>query len=206
MTASVSSESPAGPASHAGLGRGPGRSGRGALVRRWLVWLLLVLASHYLALWLLPHVVMRGAMSRLAGATPGAATARVHAVYPPLATADSRVIVLPSPDLAYALCMFDLGQGPIDVDAQPAWGAYWSVALYADNTDNYLVRNDGAAVLQPVRWRLALTPGTPAAGRELVLAPAERGLVLLRLLVTDRASQATAVAQAQRALRCQPAT
>ena len=181
--------------------------------RRWLLWLLLAAGSHALALWLLPHAVMRMAMSRLVAAAPEAppvaapdATARRGgALYPPLTTAASRLIVLPSPDLAYALCLYDLRDGPVDIDAQPDWPAYWSVALYADNTDNYLVRNDRIAASRPVHWRLALTKGTPAAGRELVLAPSARGLVLMRVLVTDRASQAATVAQAQRALQCVPA-
>jgi uncharacterized membrane protein len=201
--------------------------------RRWLLWLLLAAGSHVLALWILPHAVMRMAMSRLvaaappafpeaalgepsgaasvaapeeaAGAAAAASAARGGALYPPLSTAASRLIVLPSPDLAYALCLYDLRDGPVDIDAQPDWPAYWSVALYADNTDNYLVRNDRIAASRPVHWRLALTKGTPAAGRELVLAPSARGLVLMRVLVTDRASQAATVAQAQRALQCVPA-
>lgn len=181
--------------------------------RRWLLWLLLAAGSHALALWLLPHAVMRLAMSRLVAAapeapslaTPDASARGGDALYPPLTTAASRLIVLPSPDLAYALCLYDLRDGPVDIDAQPDWPAYWSVALYADNTDNYLVRNDRIAASRPVHWRLALTKDTPAAGRELVLAPAARGMVLMRVLVTDRASQAATVAQAQRALQCVPA-
>ncbi len=178
------------------------------VLRQMLLWLLLAGATHALALWALPHVVMRAAMSRLVPATAGdaegaTAEARVRTVYPPLATAALRVIVLPSPDLAYALCAYDLTQGPVDVDASPLWPAYWSVALYADNTDNYLVRSDRAAARQPVHWRLALDRGVATAGRELVLAPSARGLVLMRVLVADRASQSVAVAAAQRALRCQ---
>jgi uncharacterized membrane protein len=181
------------------------------VLRRILLWLLLAGAVHALALWALPHVVMRAAMSRLVSTAAGdaeaaTAEARVRAVYPPLATAASRVIVLPSPDLAYALCAYDLTQGPVDVDARPAWSAYWSVALYADNTDNYLVRSDLAAAKQPVHWRLSLASGVSTAGRELIVAPSARGLVLMRVLVADRASQSVAVAEAQRALRCQPVT
>lgn len=186
-------------------------------LRALLVWLALAMAIHALAVWAIPRVVMRMAMTRLAAAAPPApapatalapatAAASVHAVYPPMSTATSRTIVLPSPDLAYALCVYDLSQGPVDIDAAPEWPLYWSVALYAANTDNYLVRNDQEARGRPVHWRL-LPPGTEPAqtlpdGREPIVAPASRGLVLLRVLVADRERQAEAVARAQHALRC----
>ena len=178
-----------------------------------VAWLWLVLAFHGLAVWALPRVVMHLAMTRLTATTSSAATssgsaedtARVRVVYPPLSTAASRVIVLPSPDLAYALCVYDLRKGPVDIDAAPDWPSYWSVALYAANTDNYLVRNDRQAQQRPVHWRLQLS-ATPhrllPAGRETVVAPAARGLVLLRVLVADRERQAVTVARAQRALQC----
>jgi hypothetical protein len=86
------------------------------------------------------------------------------------------------------------------------------VALYADNTDNYLVRNDRVASTRPVHWRLVLredagaTAATALAaaaeGRELVFAPTARGLLLMRVLVADRHREAVAAAQAQRSLRC----
>ena len=178
-------------------------------VLRWALWLLLVAAVHGLAVWALPRVIMRGAMSRLVPVNAAVADERVRVLYPPLTTAASRQIVLPSPDLAYALCVYDLSKGPVDVDAAPAWPGYWSVALYADNTDNYLVRNDVAARSRPVHWRLALseesaalTTTSIAAGRELVVAPSARGLLLMRVLVADRHHEAAAAAQAQRSLHC----
>ena len=180
-----------------------------ARLRKFGLWLLLATSVHGLAVWALPRVVMHAAMSRLVPATSAVQEARVRVVYPPLTTAAARQIVLPSPDLAYALCVYDLSKGPVDVDAAPAWPGYWSVALYADNTDNYLVRNDVAARSRPVHWRLALseesaalTTTSIAAGRELVVAPSARGLLLMRVLVADRHHEAAAAAQAQRSLHC----
>jgi uncharacterized membrane protein len=181
-------------------------------LRKYLLWLLLAAVIHGLAVWALPRVVMRGAMSRLVPANSAEKDARVRVFYPPLTTATARQIVLPSPDLAYALCVYDLSTGPVDVDAALDWPGYWSVALYADNTDNYFVRNDRVAGARPVRWRLALRKGADtaaatsraaaAAGRELVWAPSARGLLLMRVLVADRHREAAAAAQAQRRLRC----
>lgn len=183
-------------------------------LRKYVLWLLLAAVIHGLAVWALPRVVMRGAMSRLVPANSAVKDERVRVFYPPLATATARQIVLPSPDLAYALCVYDLSTGPVDVDAALDWPGYWSVALYADNTDNYFVRNDRVAGALPVHWRLALREGAgtaaatslaaaaAAAGRELVWAPSARGLLLLRVLVADRHREAAAAAQAQGRLRC----
>ena len=46
-------------------------------------------------------------------------------------------MVRPSPDLAYASCVYDLSKGPIlvDVPATPG-GGYVSVSVFAGNTDN----------------------------------------------------------------------
>jgi len=179
---------------------------------KWAVWLLVVAAIHGLAVWALPRVIMHGAISRLVPASGTVKNEHVRVVYPPLTTAAARSIVLPSPDLAYALCVYDLSKGPVDVDAALDWPGYWSVALYADNTDNYLVRNDRMASTRPVHWRLALREdaGNVAAtslaatteGRELVIAPSARGLLLMRVLVADRHREAAAAAQAQRSLHC----
>jgi uncharacterized membrane protein len=183
-----------------------------ARVRNCVLWLLLAAAIHGLAVWALPRVVMRGAMSRLVPTNGPVVDERVRVFYPPLTTAAARQIVLPSPDLAYALCVYDLSKGPVDVDAALEWSGYWSVALYADNNDNYLVRNDRVASTRPVHWRLVLredagaTAATALAaaaeGRELVFAPTARGLLLMRVLVADRHREAVAAAQAQRSLRC----
>lgn len=181
-------------------------------LRMFVLWLLLAATVHGLAVWALPRVVMRSAMSRLVPASGTVKNEHVRVVYPPLTTAAARSIVLPSPDLAYALCVYDLSKGPVDVDAALDWPGYWSVALYADNTDNYLVRNDRMASTRPVHWRLALREdaGNVAAtslaatteGRELVIAPSARGLLLMRVLVADRHREAAAAAQAQRSLHC----
>jgi uncharacterized membrane protein len=181
-----------------------------ARVRNGLLWLLLAATVHGLAVWALPRVVMHGAMSRLVPANGADKDERVRVFYPPLTTAAARQIVLPSPDLAYALCVYDLSQGPVDVDAALDWPGYWSVALYADNTDNYLVRNDRVASTRPVHWRLVLREDAAAAtalaatvaGRELVVAPSARGLLLMRVLVADRQQDVAAAAQAQRSLHC----
>ena len=70
--------------------------------------------------------------------------------FPAPVTASSRDIVLPSPDLLYSVCVFDVSQGPVRVTANPQLKSYWSVALYAANSDNFFVINDRKAGDKPV--------------------------------------------------------
>lgn len=55
-------------------------------------------------------------------------------IYPPRATEASREIVRPSPDLAYAACVFDLRDGPVQITVGPGT-TYTSLSLYAPNSD-----------------------------------------------------------------------
>lgn len=50
----------------------------------------------------------------------------------------SRQIVRPSPDFAYSACPYDLSRGPISLRVAP-WDGYWSLSLYADNSDLSLI-------------------------------------------------------------------
>lgn len=170
---------------------------RSAWRRSVLIVLAVAAAVHLLAVWAVPRVIMARVLDRIAP-PPGAAP-----LLPPRADAAQRAIVMPSPDLLYALCGYDLSRGPLRVRADPAAGGYrgyWSIALYAGNSDNLFVFNDGMAAGRPVDlWVTAAEETAPAPpGARRVTAAAGRGLLLMRVLATDPA-QAEA---ARRTLRC----
>jgi uncharacterized membrane protein len=169
------------------------------------VWLLVVAAIHGFAVWALPRVIMYGAMSRLVPASGTVKNEHVRVVYPPLTTAAARSIVLPSPDLAYAMCVYDLSKGPVDVDAALDWPGYWSVALYADNTDNFYVLNDHQANGKPTTIMIIgkgqTLPPQPE-GTIVISAPTDHGLVLFRTLINDDARLAEIDGQ-RRASKCE---
>lgn len=50
------------------------------------------------------------------------------------ATPDNQPVVRPSPDLAYALCWFDLSEGPVEIRGG-MWDGYGSLAVFNANTD-----------------------------------------------------------------------
>jgi uncharacterized membrane protein len=171
---------------------------------RWIRWTLftLVLAGiiHWLVVAEAPSFIMWRAMAKVA---QGRMNAIAHGER---ATEASRAIVKPSPDLLYSTCPFDVSRRPLKIVTGAPSDTYWSVALYADNTDNFFVFNDAQAKGQPATI-IVLGPGQSApadtAGTITVNSPSTRGLVLFRTLVNDE-NRAAEIDQARRAATCQP--
>jgi len=90
----------------------------------------------------------------------------------------SRGVVRPSPDLAYAICVYDLAQGPLRVRIAP-WDDYWSLSLYAANTDNYWTAND---VDHPDGIEITVVHNVDANRHDVVVSPTRRGAALIRRL------------------------
>jgi len=150
------------------------------MIRRWgpplLLGLVLAGAAYHVTLVQTPRLLMRFATHRVAGA------AGYNALYQaPLATADSRAIVRPSPDLAYSSCPFDLSRGPVLIDVAPVPAPYWSLSVFDPRTDVAFVRNNIQAGGKPIRVALIGDSGGPApTGYEPVLVratPASRWCV-----------------------------
>jgi len=155
------------------------------MIRRWIGPLLLgavlALAAWHITLAATPDALMRLAVGRVAKA--GGMNRFAHA---PLATAASRTIVRPSPDLAYSSCPFDLSRGPLLIDAVPVPAPYWSLSIFDSHTNVALVRNGEQARHQPFHIAV-LAPGQAApAGYEAVHVDGTRGIALIRILVDVR--------------------
>lgn len=106
--------------------------------------------------------------------------------FAPLATDQSRTIVRPSPDLAYASCAFDVSKGPVVVEALPVPAPYWSLSVFDDQTNAVFVRNSSQTGNRPVRIAI-VKPGVSApAGYEPVPVTGDKGIALIRVLVADR--------------------
>jgi uncharacterized membrane protein len=138
--------------------------------------LAIAVAVHFAAIYAAPRLLMNVAIERIgaaAGVNAWRLTDRV--------TAASRQIVRPSPDFAYSACVFDLSQGPVVITAMP-WNAYWSLSLYAANSDNFFVIDDreahrGAEITLVRRGR-----AHPDDAAMVVESPSERGIALIRRL------------------------
>jgi len=170
------------------------------MIRRWigppLLGLLLAVAAWQATMVAVPGVLMALAVRRVSQA--GAIDRFTHA---PLATAASRAIVRPSPDLAYSSCPFDLSKGTLLIDAVPVAAPYWSLSIFDAQTNVALVRNGAAAKYQPFHIAV-IAPGQAApAGYEAISVEGRRGIALVRILI-DQRDRFPAIDQERRATTC----
>ena len=166
-----------------------------------------VVLAHLLTVWAAPRLIMQVLMN---GPMAQQMNMRNQAAFPPPVNAQSRSVVMPSPDLLYSVCVFDLTDGPVRVRASPQLPAYWSIALYSANSDNFFVRNDrqaqGAAIdlwLVPAGGAKGPTP--VPQGAQVVVSPSATGFLLMRVLASDYQADQAKLESARRTLRCEPA-
>jgi len=181
-----------------------------ATIKIWLPRAIFVLAVaiavHVLAVAYLPTGVMNILFRRFPD-EQARADAPERFVRSPMADETMRHITMPSPDLLYTACIYDLTHAPLRVRADPKLENYWSVAFYAGNTDNYLVVNDRGASGKPVDILLVSTGGTKASnkvpdGARVVVAPTDKGFILVRMLAPDYAAQKEKLESARERLSC----
>jgi uncharacterized membrane protein len=115
----------------------------------------------------------------------------------PRVTEQSRAIVRPSPDFAYSSCAFDLSEGPVTIQVAP-WEGYWSLSLYAANSDNFFVVNDrearaGANIVLSRRGRNEIADDAAT----YVQSPTTKGIALIRRLAPTPPAYEAAAAVAR---------
>jgi uncharacterized membrane protein len=169
---------------------------------KWIAGALLIAAIvHVASLLLLPRLIMLRTMSVM---TRSASANTV--LHPPRSGARSRTVVRPSPDLLYSICVYDLraAEGAVRVSIHDMPDTYWSVSVFDADTNNVYALNDRQAKTGAADFLLAES-GTLANDERLpvVTTPTNRGIVLLRILVSDDARTAELDA-ARRNARCAP--
>lgn len=173
---------------------------------RALCLLVTAVLAHLLAVWATPRLIM-GVVIR--GSAAQDMNMHNQAAFPPPVNAQSRSIVLPSPDLLYSICVFDVSKGPVRVTAHPQLQSYWSIALYAANSDNFFVVNDRSVGTKPVDLWLVSQDGTTASpavpiGSQVIVTPTNTGLLLMRVLTGHYETEKTVLEPARRTLACTP--
>jgi uncharacterized membrane protein len=94
-----------------------------------------------------------------------------------------------NPDMATAFGIYDVSQAPVRIACSiPHWDSYWSISLYAWNTENFCVINDRTA--RSGEFDLVIMSGRSrhqsSEREEVVFSPTKKGIVLVRMLVRDR--------------------
>lgn len=174
---------------------------------RGLTLLTTAILVHLAAIWAAPRLIMQILMNG-----PTAKTMNMHnqAAYPPAVTAASRTVVMPSPDMLYSVCAFDVRNGPVRVTADPKLPGYWSIALYGSNSDNFFVVNDRQASGKPVDlWLVSDATRSadnqqPPAGSTVVVSPSSSGFLLMRVLTGNYEAERDTLEPARRTLQCTP--
>jgi uncharacterized membrane protein len=172
--------------------------------RRWLalapVTLALAGVMHVAMVKAIPIAITTIFMKRL-----GQQAGVNHVVANGLPTDKSRAVVKPSPDLLYAACIYDVSRGPVHMAIKPP-ETYWSLSLYAGNTDNFFKlgaadTTSGTVEIVLGRPADAATAKARYPSATFVPAASEAGVMLARILVLDHATEAIALA-AQKSVRC----
>lgn len=154
---------------------------------------------HVAAIAALPYAIMSRVLAGLA-----AQAGENVFVHPPLATAESRAVVRPSPDLAYSSAVFDVSERPLRVEV-PLTAPYTSLSGFATNTDNFFSLNDLTAGAETIDVVL-VGPSSERGGLEglrVVESPSDRGVLLVRRVVPS-AEAFPAIDAVRRRMRAEP--
>lgn len=166
-------------------------------VKLTLLFAAAAVAGHVGLVMATPHLLMNVAMKRIS--QDGKLVNQFY--FGPRTTQESRGVVRPSPDLAYASCVFDLSEGPLLIEAAPSPNqGYVSLSVFAANTDNIAVF-DSAQSPQGMRFVLAREGQAVPQGERVVISPSDKGIVLDRRLAPT-AELFAAADQARRADTC----
>lgn len=156
------------------------------MMRRWIVSLLVFLGvatlSYQGTLLATPFALMRAAAAKAGKGLPVN-----QFTFGPMTTAENQTIVRPSPDLSYSLCVFDVSNGPVLIRTEPVPNHYWSVSIFDARTDVAAVRSDRDTGGKPALLAIVKTGQLAPAGYEAVPVRYDKGVVLIRILLADKA-------------------
>jgi uncharacterized membrane protein len=169
-------------------------------MKKWILWtalatLVFALAVHLAVVAYIPYKAMDTVMNVRFKELPYNALVSGTPI-----TVESRNVVRPSPDLLYSVCKYDVSQRPLLITC-PLPEGYWSASFYADNTDNFFAINDMQVKSLPVKLLLVgKNSATADTGDAIVVrAQSDKGLVLIRMLVSDAKSLPALIGVQQKA-------
>jgi uncharacterized membrane protein len=99
--------------------------------RHLLLAAFIAMAVHMIAVISIPRLIMNRVIDIVAGEGS-------QPYLPPPIDHTHRRVVMPSPDLLYAVCAYDLADGPLRITLEGSYPRYWSIALYNARSDNFL--------------------------------------------------------------------
>jgi uncharacterized membrane protein len=182
-------------------------------MKRLAVWVLFVLALavvvHIAVLLYIPRHVTADAVDTLFAKYGGSDTMRNVLIHATLPRAGADLLLGDSPNSLISFAVLDTSSTPVRLHCVvPPGGDYWSVALFAWNTDAFWVINDReapAAVFDVVVVKKgSLYESLP--GEPVVVSPTRRTVMIVRTNVADRqdAARVHALTEAQQQMFVAP--
>ncbi|MEM1579006.1 MAG: DUF1254 domain-containing protein [Archaeoglobaceae archaeon] len=111
--------------------------------------------------------------------------------------ASFKKVVMPSPDILYSACVFDLSDKDLLITARVPEFTYWSVSFYALNTDNFFVVND-----QSVRGEFRAVLSLNKSCKDCIISPSSKGIIIFRIFIPDN-SLLPEIIEYQKSIKCE---
>lgn len=146
-----------------------------------LILIISAIIAHFATIILIPHIVMLGYYVKMKHM--GVEANRIY--HAPLINASMREVVLPSPDLLYSYCLYDVSSAAVLVTAEIPENTYWSVSFYDSATNNFFTLNDSSVKREA---RILLVKDLSQAknlNATIVVAKSEKGLILFRIFIPN---------------------
>jgi uncharacterized membrane protein len=157
----------------------------------WLIFTLtLAVALHFVIIWQIPSFVTNRTVEGIFARKKTREFNRLF--HNDLSYAGTDLVVMSNADMKSSFAAYDVSEKPVKIHCVvPNTDNYWSISLFAWNTDNFYVRNDRNAPAREFDLIIVKSGSKyqKKEGEEVVVSPTEKGIVLLRYIVSDRSNQ-----------------
>ncbi|MCS7144246.1 MAG: DUF1254 domain-containing protein [Archaeoglobaceae archaeon] len=154
---------------------------------------LFALLSHFLLLYSYPYIVV------ISNYLATRDEVEVNEAYHQKPVDETfRKVVMPSPDLLYSACVFDISKSDLLIEAKVPNFTYWSASFYSMSTDNFFTINDKMA---KEKISLTLTKNKSCENKDCIISPSDRGIVIFRIFIPDK-SLLPELMEYQKTIKC----
>ena len=109
--------------------------------------------------------------------------------YGDLRLAGTDTVARDNPDTLTSFAVYDVSEVPLRLSCTiPDNDNYWSLSLFAWNTDNFFIVSDRMAKSKEFELVIVNSGSTyqKKGDEELVISPTKKGILIVRMIVTDR--------------------
>jgi uncharacterized membrane protein len=163
-------------------------------LRKLMPWLAFTLALaailHFIIIWRIPAFATNRTVEGIFARKKTREFNRLF--HNDLTDAGRDLVVMTNGDVKTSIAMYDVSEKPVRIHCVvPNTENYWSISLYAWNTDNFYVRNDRNAPAREFDL-VIVQPNSKyqkQGNEEVVVSPTEKGVALMRYIISNRNDQ-----------------